>query len=168
MYVDTTAKICLPIKSFIIINLSLTHSISKILSIQFLATSNLTPPRANLFPTQNILYLLSFSVISQADAPLHPIFCTHHILTFLLVIVSTTSLAYPLIVPIFRLPNLNFSSVYVVPNCRLIIWEYLWLASTLLYAGPLSMTPALLTQLWLILNWTISSIGASFTAVCPY
>ena len=120
----------------------MTRFTSKIWSIHFLASSISTQPRLKLFPIQNVLCSLAFPIFSLADAPLHLISCTQHTSTFHLDNALTTLPAHPLIVPTFKLPNLNFSSVSVVPDCRLTIWQCSGLTSALLCAGSSSVTPA--------------------------
>ena len=90
-HVDTIATVHLPISSFIIINLSFKNFTSKMLSIDFLATSIPTPLRPKLFPTQYILCSLFFLVINLADTLLLLPSCTQHTSRFLLVTLSTTS-----------------------------------------------------------------------------
>ena len=102
-----------------------------------------------------ILYSLSFSIISLPDAPLLLISCTQHTSTFLLVNVSATSPAHPLILPTFKLANLNFSSVSL-QKYRLTIWQWSGLMLVLPCLEPSSVTPASLMHVW----W---NIGASFT-----
>ena len=89
-----------------------------------------------------ILGSLSFPIISLPDAPLLLISCTQLTSTFLLVNVSATSPAHPLILPTFKLANLNFSSVSVIPEYRLTIWQWSGLMLVLPCLEPSSVTPA--------------------------
>lgn len=79
VHVDKIVRIDQPISSFNIIKLSFTRFTSEVLSIYFLGTSIPTSPTPKLFLMQNILYSLSFLIVSLVDVPLHLISCTQHI-----------------------------------------------------------------------------------------
>ena len=138
------------------VDLLFTCFTSNILSIHFSVTSIPMPPRPKLFPTQYILYSLFFPVINLADASLHLTSCTHHTSTFL-VNVSTTPV-WLLMVPVFKLPKLNFCSVSMVPDCWMTIWRCSGLTPALPCASPSSMTPVPFTQLWFAHNKSIIEI----------
>ena len=77
---------------------------------------------------------------------------------FLLGNASATFPSQPLMVPTFKLPNLNFFSVLVVPDHWMTIWQCSWLTSALAWVGPSSVTLGLLTHLWFSNNKTIIEI----------
>ncbi|QHN78455.1 uncharacterized protein DS421_19g661520 [Arachis hypogaea] len=52
---------------------------------------------------------------SLAFAPTHFVSCRHIMLIFLLVMVSTTSMDFPVRVPMFHVPNLNLLSLRPLP-----------------------------------------------------
>ena len=107
-YVDKSATIFLPISN-IIINLSLTCFTSKILSVCFIATSILTPPRPKLFLKQNTIYSLSFPIINVDDAP-------HLLYTKCINLSHSQCLnnfpSMPSQEPTFKLSNLKFSCIW--------------------------------------------------------
>ena len=103
--------------------------------INSLPSNQYPGPRPNLFPTRNTLYSLPFPIFHLA---LH----IHYTTCMNLPLNSFSST--PSQEPTFRLPNLKFSSVSVVPDCRLVIWQCSGLAPALLSTGPSSMNPPLL------------------------
>lgn len=107
----------------------------------------------------SIVYSLPFLIIILVDAPLLLISCAEHTLTFLLINVSTISPLHPLILPTFRLANLNFFSISVIPKDRLTIWQCSGLMSYLPSLGPSSVTLAPLIHLW----WNIWAHFTGFT-----